>query len=169
MPSLPELVAARERHGHRDLTDAVRTALLTLSPATADRLLRPTRASQGRGVSTTKPGALIKRHVPIRTFAAWTESRPGFMEADRVARCGQRAEGAFLYPFVLTDVATGWTAYFPLVHRRQHAVVQALTRARQRLPFPLLGFATDNGSAFLHETVLAYCQRERITCTRSRA
>src|SRR4051794_17670700 len=169
VPFLPELVAALERHGHLDLTDAVRTALLTLSPATADRLLRPTRASQGRGVSTTKPGALIKRQVPIRTFAEWTESQPGFMEADLVAHCGQRAEGAFLYTFVITDIATGWTECFPLLHRSQHAVVQALSRARQLLPFPLLGFDTDNGSEFLNETVLEYCRREQITFTRSRA
>lgn len=170
VPFLPELVASLERHGHLQLTDEVRAHLLSLSPATADRLLRPARTAQGpRSLSTTKPGALLKRQIPIRTFADWDEAQPGFVEADLVAHCGQRAEGAFLYTLVLTDVATGWTECLPLMHRGQHAVIHALDRARQLLPFPLLGLDTDNGGEFLNEELLAYCRRERITFTRGRA
>ncbi len=170
VPFLPELVASLERHGHLQLTEAVRDQLLTLSPATADRLLRPAREAQSpRSLATTKPGALLKRQIPIRTFADWDEAQPGFVEADLVAHCGQRAEGAFLYTLVLTDVATGWTECLPLLHRGQHAVIQALDRARQLLPFPLLGLDTDNGGEFLNEELLAYCRREQITFTRGRA
>jgi len=170
VPFLPELVASLERHGHLQLTDAVRAQLLMLSPATADRLLRSAREAQApRSLATTKPGAILKRQIPIRTFAGWDEAQPGFVEADLVAHCGQRAEGAFLYTLVLTDVATGWTECLPLLHRGQHAVIQALDRARQLLPFPLLGLDTDNGGEFLNEELLAYCRRERITFTRGRA
>jgi len=170
VPFLPELVASLERHGHLQLTDEVRAQLLRLSPATADRLLRPARTAAGpRSRSTTKPGALLKRQIPIRTFAGWDEAQPGFVEADLVAHCGQRAEGAFLYTLVLTDVATGWTECLPLLHRGQHAVIHALDRARQLLPFPLLGLDTDNGGEFLNEELLAYCRREQITFTRGRA
>ncbi len=170
VPFLPELVASLERHGHLQLTDEVRAQLLTLSPATADRLLRPARTAQApRCLATTKPGALLKRQIPIRTFAGWDEAQPGFVEADLVAHCGQRAEGTFLYTLVLTDVATGWTECLPLLHRGQHAVIQALDRARQLLPFPLLGLDTDNGGEFLNEELLAYCRREQITFTRGRA
>ncbi len=164
VPFLPELVASLERHGHLQLAEAVRDRWLTRSPATADRLLRPVRTGQGRrSLATTKPGALRKRQIPIRTFAGWDEAQPGFVEADLVAHCGQRAEGAFLYTLVLTAVATGWTACLPLLHRGQHAVIQALDRARQLLPFPLLGLDTDNGGEFLNEELLASCRRERIT------
>ncbi len=170
VPFLPELVASLERHGHLQLTAEVRAQLLTLSPATADRLLRPARqAQEARSLATTRPGALLKRQIPIRTFAGWDEAQPGFVEADLVAHCGQRAEGAFLYTLVLTDVATGWTECLPLLHRGQHAVIQALGRARQLLPFPLLGLDTDNGGEFLNEELLAYCRREQITFTRGRA
>lgn len=170
VPFLPELVASLERHGQLQLTDEVRAQLLGLSPATADRLLRPAREAQSpRSLSTTRPGALLKRQIPIRTFAGWDEARPGFVEADLVAHCGQRAEGAFLHTLVLTDVATGWTECLPLLHRGQHAVIQALDRARQLLPFPLLGLDTDNGGEFLNEELLAYCHREQITFTRGRA
>jgi hypothetical protein len=60
-PFLPELIPALERHGHLHLDDAVRALLLALSPATADRLLRPARqAAQPHGLGTTKPGRLLK-------------------------------------------------------------------------------------------------------------
>jgi len=133
-------------------------------------LLRPARTGHGpRSLSTTKPGALLKRQIPIRTFVGWDEAQPGFVEADLVAHCGLRAAGAFLYTLVLTDVATGWTECLPLLHRGQHAVIHALDRARQLLPFPLFGLDTDNGGEFLNEELRAYCRREQITCTRGRA
>src|SRR5262249_12847481 len=89
VPFLPELVPALERHGHLHLDTDVRSLLLTLSPATADRLLRPARlAAQPQGLSTTKPGRLLKHQIPVRTFAEWSNVRPGFFEADLVARCG---------------------------------------------------------------------------------
>jgi hypothetical protein len=144
----------------------VRERLLTLSPATADRLLRPFR--QPHGVSTTKPGRLLKQQIPVRTFAEWSDARPGFLEADLVAHCGGVAEGAFLYTLTLTDVATAWTECLPLLHRTQDAVVQALDRARKLLPFPLLGLDTDNGGEFLNAELLAYCEREQVTFTRGR-
>jgi integrase-like protein len=170
VPFLPELVASLERHGHLSLSEEVRAQLLQLSPATADRLLQARRRQgQPRGISTTKPGALLKRHVPVRTFTDWNDARPGFLEADLVAHCGTRAEGSYLYSLVLTDVATGWTECLPLLHRSQAAVLQALDTARCLLPFPLLGLDTDNGSEFLNQEVLAYCERRQITFTRGRA
>jgi hypothetical protein len=166
VPFLPELVPVLERHGHLELTPEVRTLLLALSPATADRLLRPLR--QPHGLSTTRRGRLLKQQIPVRTFAEWNDVRPGFLEADLVAHCGGVAEGAFLYTLTLTDIATTWTECLPLLHRSQEAVLQAVERARQLLPFPLLGFDTDNGSEFLNEQLFAYCAREQITFTRGR-
>jgi hypothetical protein len=109
IPFLPKLVPALERHGHLTLTDEIRRQLLTLSPATADRLLHRARANrQPHGISTTKAGTVLKRQIPVRTFADWDEAAPGFFEADLVAHCGDRPDGAFLSTLVLTDVATGW-------------------------------------------------------------
>jgi hypothetical protein len=166
VPFLPELIPALERHGHLSLTDSTREALLTLSPATADRLLRPLR--QPHGVTSTKPGRLLKKQIPVRTFTEWTDGKPGFLEADLVAHCGGSADGAFLYTLTLTDVATTWTECLPLLHRTQHGVVHALQRARGMFPFPVLGIDTDNGSEFINEELLAYCISEGITFTRGR-
>jgi hypothetical protein len=167
VPFLPDLVASLERHGHLVLSDAVRAQVLTISPATVDRLLR--HPNQSRGLSTTKAGSLLKHQVPVRTFAEWDDVRPGFMEADLVAHCGGNASDAFLYTQVLTDVATGWTECVALLHRGQDDVTHGLDQVRRLLPMPVLGMDTDNGSEFINHHVIAYCEGEGITFTRSRA
>jgi len=166
VPFLPELIPTLERHGYLSLSEEVRQQVLALSPATADRLLQPLR--QPHGLTTTKPGRLLKQHIPVRTFTEWTDAKPGFLEADLVAHCGGSMEGAFLYTLTLTDVATTWTECLPLPHRTQHGVVRALQRARGMFPFALLGIDTDNGGEFINEELMAYCAAEQLTFTRGR-
>jgi hypothetical protein len=168
IPFLPTLVEALERHGHLQLSEECRNQLLSMSPATADRMLRPYRKQERRGISTTRSGTLLKKQIPIRTFQDWNEVKPGFLEADLVAHCGTQAEGSFLYTLTLTDVATGWTECLPLLNRGQEAVVAALRRAQQLLPFPILGIDTDNGAECINLELLAYCEQEHITFTRGR-
>ncbi len=167
VPFLPTLVESLERHGHLQLTPEVRSQLLTISSATADRLLRPYRVLP-RTRSMTRAGTLLKKQIPIRTFRDWDDAQPGFLEIDVVAHCGTLNEGSYLSTLTLTDVATGWTECVPLLHRGQALVIQALDRARQLLPFPILGLDTDNGGEFINAEVLAYCEREHITFTRGR-
>jgi len=169
-PFLEELVPALERHGYLGLSEEVRKQLLSISPATIDRILHPLRkADAPKGISTTKSGILLKKQIPVRTFADWNESGPGFFEADLVAHCGSTTEGAYLNTFVLTDIATGWVECLPLLYRSQHTVIESLDYARKVLPFPVLGLDTDNGSEFINAELMAYCEREKITFTRGRA
>jgi hypothetical protein len=169
IPFLPEFVGALERFGHLSLPGEVRERLLTMSPATADRLLYQERHPEGGSVSTTRPGKLLKHKIAVRMFSDWNELVPGFMEADLVAHCGDRAEGAFLNTLVLTDIATGWTECLALLRRSEADVSAAIHAVRQCLPFPLLGLDTDNGGEFINYELLRYCEKEKITFTRSRA
>ncbi len=77
IPFLPTLVEALERHEHLHLTEECRRQLLSMSAATADRLLRSQRKVGQRGLSTTRAGTLLKQQIPIRTFEEWKETRPG--------------------------------------------------------------------------------------------
>ena len=168
IPFLPTLIEALERHEHLHLTEECRSQLLSMSAATADRLLRSQRKLVQHGLSTTQAGTLLKQQIPIRTFEEWNETQPGFLEADLVAHCDTNIEGGYLYTLTLTDVATGWTECLPLLHRSQEAVLVALQRARTLFPFPILGIDTDNGGEFINEILTAYCEQEHLTFTRGR-
>jgi hypothetical protein len=91
------------------------------------------------------------------------------MEADLLAHCGERSEGAYLNTLVLTDIATGWTECVALLRRSEADVSGAIHAARRCLPFPLLGLDTDNGGEFINYELLRCCEKEKITFTRSRA
>jgi hypothetical protein len=171
-PFLEEVVPALERAGRLRLTPAVRAQLLGLSAATIDRRLRPFRLARGpgtwHGLGGTKPGTLLKQQVPIKTYTRWNDRRVGFVEVDLVAHGGASAAGRFLHTLVATDLATGWTECLAVPAKGPLLVCAGLDALQRRLPFPLLGVDSDNGSEFLNEHLLRYCREHRITFTRSR-
>ena len=168
-PFIPELLEILERQGELILEPGVAQRVRQVSAATIDRLLRPYRSGRRRrGLTTTRPGALLKRAVPIRTFADWEEDRPGFVEVDLVAHCGESTEGFYLTTLGAVAVATGWSEWVGVWGKGQERVGAAVHRLRQRLPFPLLGLDSDNGSEFINQVLYSYCQRGGITFTRSR-
>jgi hypothetical protein len=167
-PFLPEAIRVLERCQEIELSQDTKDLLLKISSASIDRCLRAVRLKSPHGISTTKPGSLLKNLIPIRTFTEWDEERPGFLEIDLVAHCGNTTEGQFLCTLTCTDLCTGWTDVTGLLHRSQQAVSEALGRMRQRLPFPLLGIDSDNGGEFINDLLYRYCLNEKITFTRSR-
>ncbi|HJT67632.1 MAG TPA: DDE-type integrase/transposase/recombinase [Pyrinomonadaceae bacterium] len=166
---MPELIVRLEQFGELRLNPNVREKLLRLSAATVDRLLQPERRKQQlRRRSHTKPGTLLKHQIPIRTFAEWDEQQPGFAEIDLVAHDGGLALGDYCQTLDLTDVFTGWTETEAIPNKAQVWVFEAIQRIRERLPFPLRGLDSDNGSEFLNTELLRYCKQQRITFTRTR-
>jgi hypothetical protein len=168
VPCMEMFLSALERHDELAVDADTRRLLLEISAATADRLLHHERQSKRRGLGTTKPGTLLKKSIPIRTFADWDDKRPGFFEADLVAHCGNSTAGDFVHTLMLVDVATGWTDFEPLLHKSQKAVTAAIDRIRRRLPYPMLGLDSDNGAEFINGTLARYCTLHHITFTRSR-
>ncbi len=164
---LPMLLEALERHGHLRLDDVVRAKLGSASASTIDRLLAEPRGVAGRR-HPARVAPAIRRSIAVRTFADWKEPLPGFMEGDLVAHSGDNVAGSFAHTLVLTDIASGWTECVALAVREGSLVVEALTRLRTTMPFPLRGFDTDNGSEFINEAVLEYCTAAGIEFTRSR-
>ena len=168
-PLVPILVEAMQRHGHVQLAPEVRTGLLAMSAATIDRALRGVREQAGkRIVRRAPPSAAVRRSVPVRTFEGWDDPAPGFVEADLVAHSGPTAKGSFVQTLTLTDIATGWTECAPLLVRENRLLTEVLGEVRKLLPFPLLGFDTDNDSVFMNETVRDYCLESGIEFTRCR-
>jgi hypothetical protein len=167
-PFLPEAIKVLERCKEIELSAETKQLLLEISPATIDRCLRPVRIKSAHGLSTTKPGSLLKNLIPVHTFTEWDEERPGFMEIDLVAHCGNTTEGQYLNTLTCTDICTGWTDVTALPRRSQQAVCEAIGPLSKRLPFPVLGIDSDNGSEFINDLLYRYCLVEEITFTRSR-
>lgn len=145
-------------------------ALLRISAPTIDRLFKPVRAKyRHHGRSTTKPGTLLRKQIPIKTDQ-WDETRPGFLEADTVAHCGESLLGDFAYTLDLVDIATGWTEQRAVWQKGEAGVVKQIKDVESSLPFSILGFDSDNGSEFLNYHLLRhFAQRdEPVQFTRSR-
>ena len=145
--------------------------LYKISPSSIDRVFKPIRIKYtGHGRSTTKPGTLIRNQIPVKTNQ-WDESRPGFMEADTVAHCGDAIEGMYAYTVDSVDIATGWTEQRATWGKGQTGVLKQIKDIENSLPFPLLGFDSDNGSEFLNYHLYRhFTDRKRlIEFTRSRA
>lgn len=168
-PFLPELVDALERHGELRLSADVKGKLLQMSASTIDRrLARARQRLPLHGRTTTKPGTLLKSAIPIRTFADWDDARPGFLEVDLVAHCGETTSGEYLHTLSAIDVATRWFEPYALPNRGQAATLAGVKNIRSRLPFRLCGLDSDSGSEFINYHMFGYCQDEGITFTRSR-
>jgi len=147
-------------------------ALSNISPATIDRILKPTRLKYTkRGRSTTKPGSLLRNQIPIKT-SQWDETRPGFVEADTVAHCGDTVLGIYVNTVDLVDIATGWTEQRAVWGKGEAGVREQIIHIEKSLPFPILGFDSDNGGEFLNYHLYRYfTNRKRcpVEFTRSRA
>lgn len=143
--------------------------LLAMGSATMDRHLKAARQRVGRRIyGTTRPGALLKHHIPIKTDC-WDVDRPGFTEVDLVSHSGDSAEGDFAHTLDQTDVFTGWVERRCVRGKGQEGVRRAIDDMRQELPFDLLGLDSDNGSEFINDHLWRYCQTEpKIQFTRGR-
>jgi hypothetical protein len=168
-PYLKEIIPVLEKWREIKLSSKVREKLLKISAATIDRLLTDTRKRfRIKGRSTTRPGSLLKKSIPIRTFADWDEAKPGFFEVDLVSHDGGATRGDFNQSLNFTDIATGWDEMIAVKNKAQIWVFAGIENIKERLPFSILGLDSDNGSEFINAHLLRYCDKNKITFTRSR-
>lgn len=153
---------------HHRLSESEREALRTMSARTMDRVLKAHRgALRTRLYGRTKPGALLKHQIPIRS-ERWDVAEPGWCEIDSVAHCGPLNGGDFVWSVNLTDIATGWTQTLAVQGKSQRVVVAALEEMRTSLPFGLRGIDSDTGSEFINAHCANWCTQNAIVFTRSR-
>jgi hypothetical protein len=151
---------------HGPLVEPVRK----ISAASIDRLLKKERARyRGKGLCGTRPGGLLKHQIPIRTDNDDVD-RPGFLEADTVAHCGNSLAGDFIWSITFTDIFCQWTENRATWNKGAEGVLGQVKDVEAHLPFELLGFDVDNGSEFLCFHLCRYLlDRPRpVPLTRSR-
>jgi hypothetical protein len=150
------------------LTPRLEEQLLRISARQIDRRLQAKKKAWRRRVyGRTKPGALLKHHIPVKTDS-WDVKTPGFAEIDLVSHSGNSAAGEFAQSLNLTDIHTGWTESRAILGRGQEAVRQALDEIAGGLPFRLQGLDSDNGSEFVNWHLKRWCDRRQIQLTRGR-
>ncbi|MGH7565169.1 MAG: integrase catalytic domain-containing protein [Gemmatimonadota bacterium] len=170
VPFLSELLDALERHGEIHLSPEARRDLLSLSAATADRLLAEHRHRSLQRPYAHHPAASpLLAAIPIRTFGEWDDATPGSAQADLVAHCGEYTGGAYLGTLVAVDVVLGWTELRAVSRVSAKRVQGAVHHVRARWPIPIHAFHSDNGSEFLNAGLHRYCRDNNIRSTRGRA
>jgi len=163
---LPTWLPWARRRFH--LSPHVQCQLLQISPRQIDRRLKGRKLRlKHRLYGRTKPGTLLKHHIPLKTDR-WDVTSPGFTEIDLVAHSGNSGDGTFLHSLNLTDIHTTWVETRALWGKGQIEVQKALADMRAALPFPLKGIDADNGSEFINLHLYGYCQSHAIQFTRGR-
>lgn len=159
------------KSAYETLSEEHYQGLLRMSASTIDRLLKPCKINFKRGLSGTKPGRLLKKHIPIKTDQ-WNETQPGFLEADTVAHCGTSLEGSFVWSLTMTDIYSQWTEMRAVWNKGANGVIEQIKDIEKGLPFEILGFDCDNGSEFLNWHLMRYFspdeRKHSVQFTRSR-
>ena len=154
------------------IDQATERQLLAISPRQIDRRLAPQKQIlKKRLYGTTKPGTLLKHMIPIRTDF-WNIHVPGFQEIDLVSHSGPCGAGDFLNTLNTVDIFTTWSEQLAVFGKSEEAVVDGLHAIEARLPFPLRGVDSDNGSEFINNHLWNFCRKRpvhrKIQFTRSR-
>ncbi len=171
-PALDQTLANLARHHHLDTVPAeVVDQVRAMSAATIDRRLAPARTGlvAGKGLSHTRPGSLLKTSIPLKTWAEWNGTIPGFLQIDLVGHEGGDNNGPFHYSLDATDIATGWTETITVRSKGERIVAAGLEQLQLRFPFHIAGIHSDNGSEFINHHLLRWCTNRQITFSRGRA
>jgi transposase InsO family protein len=146
----------------------VEKQLLKISARQIDRRLKAAKTQKRRRIyGRTKPGYLLKHHIPVKTDR-WDVQSPGFTEVDLVSHSGNSASGEFAHTLNVTDIHTTWTESRAVLGRGEGAVQRALNEIASVLPFRLLGVDSDNGSEFINWHLKRWCEQKDIQLTRGR-
>jgi len=154
---------------HR-LTPLVETELVSMSAATIDRYLAPTKqARYPDAKSTTSASHILRSSIPIRTAMDGFPKEPGYLEIDTVAHCGSSTKGDWLVTICATDPFTGWTILRTVKNKAFIHMKAGMDWIVTHYPIPLKGVDFDNGSEFLNWGIIAWLDDKNIpTITRSR-
>lgn len=167
-PVLPEMIDRLVAFNELSIPEETTRKLKAIRSDTIDRRLKPYKAKLKRKInSTTKPGSLIKKQIPIKTVS-WDETRIGCSELDLVAHCGDSAQGEFINSLTLTDILTGWTENAAFLGKAQKRIMAGLDNIQGRLPFRLIAIDPDNGSEFINWQLFRYCMEREVEFTRGR-
>ena len=150
------------------LLDRVLHDLRTMSSATIGRYIRKDGLKRPRSPRKQRPQTRCQLATPVRIWDDWQDLHPGEMQVDSVAHAGGRGGGGHLWTITVIDVYSGWVDAEAIDGLTQEQVAEALDRMMERTPFAWFSVRTDNGSEFLNDVVIGWCDKHGIARTRGR-
>src|SRR5215475_11745059 len=165
--SAPAALAALAKK-HFAISLPIEQQLLSISARQIDRRLKARKTQLKRRLyGRTKPGTLLKHHIPIKTDS-WNVTTAGFTETDLVSHSGNSEKGEFVHSLNLTDIFSTWVEARAVMGKGQISVLDAMHDIEQSLPFKLLGIDSDNGTEFINYHLKTFCDQRQIQFTRGR-
>jgi hypothetical protein len=152
-----------------NLVDYQVKLITDISPSTIDRLLKTHRINKTKRIyCQTRPGSLLRREIPIIIEVVEDINKPGHIQIDLMAHCGNSLGGVFLWTLNATDIYSQWTESYCILNKSEDEVINALNDIFKRLPFNVLSINSDNGSEFINWELLRFCRTNNIQFTRTR-
>lgn len=140
---------------YNDASEKIKTQMLSMSASTIDSRLNPYRGLKQKGKSTTRGLKAMMGKIPLKLLDDEINT-PGFMEMDTVAHCGDNIMGEYTHSLTMTDLCSGWTENAAVWTKDSEQVLKQIEKIERRLPFPLKGCASDNGSEFMNYALADY-------------
>lgn len=157
---------------HHDFAPSIAEKLKKISAAQIDRLLAIHRNPKIRGKSLTRGNKnFIKRIIPLKPLDA-QYTKPGSVQGDTVAHCGDNIAGFYAYSLTMTDIHSTWTENRAIWTKSAFLVGEAIKDIEKAMPFPMTDYSADNGNEVLNENIFDYFQKrpeeKKVNVTRGR-
>jgi transposase InsO family protein len=168
-PVLLEMVDKLAQHGHLFPSPLVRSQLMAISRPTLGRRIAKwvSQKPTGKPSRATRSFSRLRAEIPVQCYD-WDEKRPGALEVDLVEHNGGSSQGSYAYTLTMVDIVTGYSRRRAIANRSQAAVFQAIEYLFRTWPMKPWGIHSDNGSEFMSGHLRQFCQKEKLTFTRSR-
>ena len=165
-PMLPTWLHAYSKR--QEIDEASKRRILSVSPATLDRVLRDCKVDDLHKANKQTTSAL-KQSIPIIDTTRKIDVA-GHLYADTVAHCGDSIRGNFVWTLTVTDDLTLWTLNRAIWNKGQDATCTAFLYLLREMPFMVRSINTDNGSEFINHHLQRMLKEKYKRCklTRSR-
>lgn len=173
-PQIKALLPFYEKE-YDKIEENTKLKLLTISPATIDRLLKEEKKKQDfkslkRGLYSKKKNRLFENLISIKTHGEWSLAvdQPGKLQIDLVSHDGGVAKGDFIQTLNMVDYKTGWCVVRACLNKAASNIIPQLKIGLSLFPFTILEIHSDSGVEFINAHLFKFCQQNNIIFTRSR-
>ncbi len=165
-PEIPTAIKLYEKH-YGKIPEELKLLIKTISVSTLKRVL-PNACQAKSGVKKHyKSASKLCGQIPLQNSFPKPQ-KPGCLEVDLVEHNGGDPGGQYLYTLTAIDKVTNWITRKCIENKSAYSVYGAMNFVKDKLPYPIYWFDTDNGREFLNDLIVRWTQENDCLFTRSR-